>query len=254
MLSQNQLKYYSKLLQKKYRESEDKFIVEGVKLVDEGLNSQFVCEIVIASNNFIKQNPDYTAELAKHTVKLESLPQKDFDKLADTRNSQGIAAVFQKQKKTGLNLVSSNIVIGLENISDPGNLGTIMRNCDWFGIRDILVSKNSSEIYNPKVLRASMGSFFHLNIFDDIILIDEINKLRGKGFQILCADIRGENLFDFNPDKKTFIVFCSESHGPSGDLLAVCDKRITIPRFGNAESLNVASASAVILSHIVKQK
>ena len=108
------------------------------------------------------------------------------------------------------------------------------------------------EIFNPKVLRASMGSFFHLNIYDEVYLLDEIEKMRQKGYRIVCADIEGENVYEYRFEKNTCLVFSNESHGPSTDLLALSDTRLTIPRLGRAESLNVASASAVLLALLSK--
>jgi len=139
----------------------------------------------------------------------------------------------------------------LDNISDPGNLGTILRNCDWFGVKNIFLSENIVDYTNPKVIRSSMGSVFHLNLFEDV-KPNLLNDLKGKGFEILCADTNGENIFTYQSETKKLLVLSSESHGPSKDFEKISDKKISIPRIGNAESLNVASASAVLLSHFTK--
>ena len=139
----------------------------------------------------------------------------------------------------------------LDNISDPGNLGTIIRNCDWFGIKNILLSENIVDYTNPKVIRSSMGSVFHVNLFEGIDA-ETLLKLKSQGYEILCADLEGENIFSHQRNKKTILILSSESHGPSKEFLEISDKKICIPKIGDAESLNVASASAVLLAILTK--
>lgn len=253
MISKKELQYYSSLLTKKHRKAENKFIVEGKKSVLEGLNSNYRCEIVFVTNKFNEQNEDAIAGINRKKKKIETLKEKDFLKIADTETPQGIAAVFGKPRLSfsHASFVDDKIIVMLDNISDPGNLGTILRNCDWFGIRNILLSENIVDYTNPKVIRASMGSVFHLNLFEDV-KPNLLNDLRGKGFEILCADTEGENVFKYRSDKKKILVLSSEAHGPSKEIEKISDKKICIPKIGNAESLNVASASAVLLAELMK--
>jgi len=139
----------------------------------------------------------------------------------------------------------------LDSISDPGNLGTIIRTCDWFGVKNIFLSDNIVDYTSPKVIRSSMGSIFHINIYEDIDA-EILSDLKREGFEILCADIEGENVFSYNSERKKVLILSSESHGPSKDFEKISDKKISIPRIGNAESLNVASASAVLLAQFTK--
>lgn len=251
MLSKNGVKYYSTLLLKKYRDRERKFIVEGKRLVEEALNSSFECEVVVVTENFVSSNHDLVSEIQKaHT--LEIVKEVDFNRMTDTQNPQGILAVL---KKTNLKFIfepNSNFILALENISDPGNLGTIFRNADWFGIGQIILSNDSAEVYNPKVLRASMGSVFHVEFSDGLDLYHELNHLKENGYQIVTAGMKGENVYSFNKPEKFVLVLCNEAHGASEKLLEITDSQITIPRKGKAESLNVASASAVLLSEFTK--
>ena len=253
MISKKELQYYSSLLTKKHRREENKFIVEGKKSVLEGFNSNYECEIIFVTSKFIEENKDTITEIAKKKKKLETLKQKEFQKVSDTKTPQGIAAIFIKPKLeySKTNLANEKIVVMLDNISDPGNLGTIIRNCDWFGVKNILLSENIVDYTNPKVIRSSMGSIFHINIFEKIDS-DDLNDLKKSGFEILCADIEGENVFTFRSDKKKIVVLSSEAHGPSKEIEKVSDKKICIPKIGNAESLNVASASAVLLAILTK--
>lgn len=253
MISKKELQYYSSLLTKKHRQAENKFIVEGKKSVLEGLNSSYKCEIVFVTNKFSEENDDTIAGIVKMKKKIETLKQKDFLKIADTETPQGIAAVFLKPKLVPSKSIFTDdkIILMLDNISDPGNLGTLIRNCDWFGVKNIFLSENIVDYTNPKVIRSSMGSVFHVTLFEDV-RPNLLNDLRGKGFEILCADTEGENVFNYRSDKKKILILSSEAHGPSNEIEKLSDKKICIPKIGNAESLNVASASAVLLAQLTK--
>ena len=250
MITGNELKYYSSLLQKKYRQKEKKFIVEGDKLVTEGIESGLVPEVIFTTQSFYNAQHDYFNSLADFRV--ERIRAADFRRLTDTKNPQEVVAVFSFRKnKKGTEGIRSDIVVYLDNISDPGNTGTILRNCDWFGITDVLLSENSVELYNPKVVRSTMGSLFHLNIYLDAAA-GHIEKLRAKGYKVICSDIQGEDLYSFDFPEKAVIVLSSEAHGPGNDIRELSDYTISIPKKGKAESLNVASASAVILALLTR--
>ncbi len=253
MITKSDLKYYSSLLQKKYRKEENRFIVEGKKLVEEAINSNFSIERIFVSTFFSESQNDFLKDISG--FQIDVLHNKDFLKLTDTENPQGIAAIVKIPSRKFVS-ENSKLIIALENISDPGNLGTIIRTCDWFGFNQILLSENSVELFNPKVIRASMGSIFHLNIFETNDFINDLKDFQKKDFSILCADIEGENIFEFSNSniKKSILVFCNEANGPSKELLKIIARKITIPKFGNAESLNVASAAAIILAETSKLK
>jgi TrmH family RNA methyltransferase len=253
MISKKELQYYSSLLSKKHRKAENKFIVEGKKSVLEGLNSSYKFEVVFITNEFSKEIEEIVAEITSSKNKIVTLKQKEFEKISDTKTPQGIAAVFIKPKLNPALLFSikNQLVVMLDNITDPGNLGTIIRNCDWFGVKNILLSENIVDYTNPKVIRSSMGSVFHVNIFEEV-KSGSLLKLKENGFEILCADVDGENIFTYRNEKKKILVLSSEAHGPTKEIEKISDKKICIPKFGNAESLNVASASAVLLALLTK--
>lgn len=246
MITKNQLKYYSSLNQKKYREQEKKFIVEGIKSVFEGINSGWVPEKVFYTPAFAITNQRLLDEISDQ--KLVEVNAPDFKRITDTESPQGIcAAFFKKETMFDSEKISDKIIVYADNLSDPGNLGTILRTCDWFGINNILISKNSVEYLNPKVVRSSMGSIFHLNIFENIF-IESLMELKTKGYKIICSDIRGKSIFDYKKDSKLIVTLSNESAGPSDEVKNVADDFLTIPSKGKAESLNVSSASAIILA------
>jgi RNA methyltransferase, TrmH family len=251
MISNKELQYYSSLLQKKHRRIENKFLVEGTKSIVEGLNSDYECDVIFITHNLAEENEDFISGLRKFKNKIVTLKQKEFQKLSDTKTPQGIAAFFKIPKlEYSIDAFSAEkIIVMLDNISDPGNLGTIIRNCDWFGVKNILLSENIVDYTNPKVIRSSMGSVFHIKIFENVTT-NNLLDLKESGFEILCADLEGENIFTYKSSKKKILILSSESHGPSEEIQKITDKKISIPRIGNAESLNVASASAVLLAQL----
>lgn len=248
MISKNELKSISSLLQKKYRNELSKFIVEGPKLIREAIISNWNCELVIASFLFAEDNPDFISEMNKSAGRVEIVKQPDFEKITDTKNPQGVIGIFHKKNIS--NTGKKDFIVALENISDPGNLGTILRNCDWFGFEEIILSESCAEIFNPKVIRSSAGSVFHLKISERKNFIESLSELKGSGYKILCSDLNGENIYVIQKPKKSILVLSNEANGPSNELLKISDTIITVPRKGKAESLNVASASAIILSEL----
>lgn len=251
MITRNELKYYSSLSQKKFRESESKFVVEGIRNVNEGLNSHFDCEIILTTFEFAELNKKFLSEIKKKKLRIEVLRSQDFIRISETKSPQGIAAVFKYAKlKFYPDKTESNILVYLDNISDPGNLGTIIRTCDWFGINEILISKFSVDYLNPKSIRASMGSIFHLYIFEEVepALLED---LKLNTYKIISSDLDGKNIFDYKFSDKIVLVFSNEATGPSEVVKNIADDVITIPRYGNAESLNVAIASGIILSRAI---
>lgn len=238
-----------KLNQKKFRQSENKFIVEGKRLVLEGLKSAFSCEKIIVSETFANKESNILNSLEKYSSKISKIKDKDFAKIALTKTPQGIAAVFNIPKNI---IIEKNLItiVCLENISDPGNVGTILRTCDWFGVKSVLLSKECAEIYNSKVLRSSMGAIFTLQITEELDLIKKLIEFKEKDYKIYFADMNGMDYRKIDANEKKVIVFCNEAFGPSAELIKVCDTPVTIPKKGNIESLNVAAAAAVILSKI----
>ncbi len=253
-LSKNKLRKISSLKTKKGRKKEAEFIAEGLRLVKEGLDSNYKCELILVTHRFMKLNPDFIDMLNILDKDIRTVRENDFPKITDTKNPQGIAAVFKSASFTNDLKITSEKIIALEKISEPGNLGTILRNCAWFGFDNVLLSSGTADVFNPKVLRASMGAVFHLNIFTPVDFYKEIGNLQSQGFKAIYTDLRGENIFMYSPPDKYIMIFSNEANGPSPEIKNIADGSVTIPRIGNMESLNVASASAVILAELTKDK
>lgn len=252
MISKNELKYYSSLNIKKFRNQEEKFLVEGKKIVYEGISAGYNCEVVFMTNKFLSENDELIDFIKKRQIKLQVIKTPEFERISDTRSPQGIAAVFDVKKNRFdiKKFTDADLVVYLDNIADPGNAGTIIRTCDWFGIRNILLSNKTVEFLSPKVIRSSMGSIFHTNIFSNSE--NFLPELKKAGYKIICTDLTGTDIYKMKIPSRIVVVLSGESSGPSESIKQIADEKVTIPGEGKAESLNVASAAAIILSHLTR--
>nr|HMQ80802.1 RNA methyltransferase [Ignavibacteria bacterium] len=184
MLTTNQIKLFASLKQKKFRLEHGKYLIEGFHLIEECLSSPHELEYIILRNEVDLQGHTAILEkIAQNKTIVEPLPEKLFNKLTDTESSQGIVGVvsrpeYNKTKSSG------DLIIALDKVSDPGNLGTIIRTAYWFGVDWILLSDGSADPYNPKVVRSTQGGIFHTNITEDAELAAELKKLESKGYSV----------------------------------------------------------------------
>lgn len=252
MITKNELKYLASLNQKKHRRAENKFLAEGEKIVLEGIKAKYPCEAILMTNDFYDNNSEILTLIKKRQLRYEIIRNPEFEKLSDTKSPQGIIAVFEARKeKFDVSVISKqSLIVFLDNISDPGNTGTILRTCDWFGITNVLISSNSAEYLNPKVIRSSMGSVFHVKIFENAERY--LSELKVNGFKIVCSDLNGRSIFNYKAPHKAVLVLSNESTGPSRFISEMSNEKITIPGKGKAESLNVASAAAILISQLTK--
>ena len=257
MLSKNGLKYYSSLRQKKIREDEGKFLIEGFHLLEECLRSSYFLECVMVSESVsFEKNSKLLSELEKKKITVHYLKESHFNKLADTENSQGIAAaVLTKQDKYYESLYKSGLIIALDKINDPGNMGTIIRTAYWFGVDSVIISEDSVDIYNPKVLRSTQGALFHIDIYNDVNLLKTLENLKKHGLSIYLLDAKAEkNIGGITPGDKTILVFGNEAGGISEDILNKGYERVKIKGFTNCESLNVSAACAIALYEFTRER
>jgi TrmH family RNA methyltransferase len=236
MVSKNQIKLITSLQQKKYRVANQLFFAEGIKVIQELVESNF--ELV---HLYTTQNDFDEVSNAKKTLIHES----DLKKISALSTSNTCLALFKipVSKK----IIESGLIIALDSIRDPGNLGTIMRLCDWFGIDQLICSKETVDIYNPKVVQATMGSIARVNVnYIDLNIFISETKL-----PVFGTFMDGENIYKSVLPQEGIIIMGNEANGISTELERLVKNRLTIPRFGNlqkTESLNVATATAIILS------
>jgi TrmH family RNA methyltransferase len=254
---QSRLRYLQRLTQKKYREEEEKFLIEGPLLIQEALESDWEVSEILLTDEFLRKEAasNIIKSAERKNVAIRKLSEKDLKKLSDTVTSQGIIGVVERRRVT-LNEFwrtsqGQSIVVALDDISDPGNVGTILRTCDWFNIQGMLLSKNAVELFSPKVVRASMGAIFHLPIIEGVDLPEVLQTAKQYGFKVIVTSLdRGKQLQSVTFPEKSIVILGNEAHGVSTAVLSEADELLTIPRFGKAESLNVAIACGVILSSI----
>lgn len=239
MLSKNTLKFIKSLQQKKFRKQEHAFFVEGSKNVTELLDSDFEITHILYTEKFADDNPH-----ALKRFKGESfLVTQNVLQSAGSFQTNDSALAVAKIKENHVPTISKNdLILALDDVRDPGNLGTIIRIADWYGIKNIVCSSESADFYNPKVLNSSMGSFTRVNVsYTDIykFLLQVKSPIYG-------AFLDGKSIHQSKFSPSGVIVMGNESYGISDQVGSLVTERITIPRFGNAESLNVAIATAII--------
>ncbi len=256
-LTSAQKKFVQKLLLKKYRGQEGKFIVEGPHLVGEALDSSWRVDDIIMAPSFGSNPhaPKILKRAASKRVRIMETSDSFFRKISDTVASQGIVAVV-RESVSGvgdfwLRNEGDAVLVALDGITDPGNVGTIIRSCDWFGVGAVLLGRGTVELYNPKTLRSTMGSIFHLPIYTDVDLESGLSEAKKSGFRVIAAvSSGGAGLKKQFHSGKMLIVFGNEAHGIRPALQEMADEEVTIPRFGRAESLNVAVSAGIILSSV----
>ena len=241
MISNNEIKYIKTLHQKKYRDAEGLFIVEGIKVVEELIQSDFEVEKIFGTQDILE----------KLGAKGEEISLKELERISMQQSPSGVLAlVKQKHFDLDIDSIENKFSILLCNANDPGNLGTIIRLADWFGIDQIICSENSVDMYNPKVVQSSMGSIFRVAVVYSNLekLLKEVKST----VPIYGAFMEGENLYNIEKLKKGLVVFGSESHGIPEEIEQLVKIKFTIPKIGRAESLNLAVAVAITCSEFTR--
>ena len=237
MITKNQIKLVKSLRLKKNRIQSGFFVAEGEKIIDELIESD------LDSINIFS-----TSEKYKNLTNHISINSTQLKQISNQKSPNNVLGIFKIPKDQQIDF-NANIV-ALEDINDPGNLGTIIRLCDWFGIKNIICSSNSVDCYNPKVIQASMGSICRVNIS----YMDFEKLLNSENHNTVAADLEGQNLKDFTFSENQIIFFGSESNGFSKKLSSQIDHKITIQRYNdNVESLNLATSVGIILSELKSQ-
>jgi TrmH family RNA methyltransferase len=236
MVSKNQIKLISSLQQKKYRITHKLFIAEGIKVIEELLKSNFELEHLYTSQD------DFDDVLPTKKTLVHEVDLKKISALATPNSCLALFKIPTEKK-----VKESGLILALDSVRDPGNLGTILRLCDWFGFEQLLCSKETVDIYNPKVVQATMGSIARVNVnYVDINSFVSNTKL-----PVFGTFMDGLNIYKAILPREGIIIMGNEANGISEDLEKLIKNRLSIPRFGDiqkTESLNVATATAIVLS------
>ena len=243
-------KYIKSLLQKKVRMSEGVFTVEGKKSVEFVLNSDYEIKTVAMSESFYNDG-NMDLPMGIEVVEIDDVL---FDGLCDTKTPQGILAVIKMKDKESFSIKPDGMYIFCDNVTDPGNLGTIIRTADAAGIDGVLLSQGCVDLYSPKTVRASMGSFFNIDIAREFEY-EKLFDMKKEGYMLCCGALEKDSrkYTDIDFTKPTVIVVGNEANGVCQRILEECE-HIIIPIYGKAESLNVGVAAAVIMYEAVRQR
>ncbi|MCX8009525.1 MAG: RNA methyltransferase [Ignavibacteria bacterium] len=247
-LTRSKFKLLQSLRQKKFRNQYNLFLIEGEKIVSECLNSDWVIQEIFLTEDYSNKNQKLVNLTKSKLIDISFISSKDLERISSDVSPQGILALVENREfdiAYTLNNPNKRFVL-LDGISDPGNLGTIIRSADWFGMNGIFLSDKSVEAFNPKVIKASMGSIFHLPIFENCNLTKLIVELKNKNCKIFSADIKGESVKSIKEKNNYALIFGNESLGLSDELKSLSDSVVTIPSKGKSESLNVAIAASII--------
>ncbi len=245
MLSKTYTKYIQSLHHKKFRDTENAFIAEGSKVVMELLqSSKIVCEHILAKAWWLNENESIIRNHYKG--RLEIVEEFELEKISALNTPNQVLGIFKKVQQGSVN-VAGQISLALDTIQDPGNLGTIIRIADWFGVTNIICSNNCADLYNPKVVQSTMGSFGRVEVVYTN-LVEFLN--RNLSLPCYAAALNGKLVSGFKGLKEGIILIGNESKGINPELMEMATDKITIPKFGMAESLNAAVATGIILSHL----
>ncbi len=246
MITKNQIKYINSLQQKKFRLEHQSFVVEGSKSVIELLKSNFEIEILFVTKPFFEENEVLLQNLS---FQPEIVQADELEKAGSFTSNNAALAVVKTKENLELLVKEKEFALILDDIRDPGNLGTIIRIADWYGIKKIICSSTTVDFYNPKVINATMGSFTRVSLYYTDLQVFITNQT----VNIYGTLLDGENIHYINFTNSGYIVIGNEANGISEEITKLITHKITIPRFGGAESLNAGIATAVVLDNVFRR-
>lgn len=245
MLTKSEIQHVKSLRTKKFRQKYNQFIVEGEKAIAELLQSEIKVETIYGIDNWLQNNLPLIKGLDSKTI-----TEKELERISGFEQPNKVLAIaVQPQNKLGDAVFKESVTIALDFIQDPGNLGTIIRTADWYGIKNIICSTNCVDMYSPKVINATMGSFarvkvFYANLYEALLPHKE---------NVFACVINGDSIYDVEENKNAIILIGNEGKGISDELIDIAGKKISIPKRGGAESLNAAVATAIIVDQMVRK-
>ena len=249
------VKHIKKLKDKKYRDENNEYIIEGVKLIEEAVKENAKIKKVIICEDTTRTY-EIPTNIMLGIAKYECVyvTDKIFSFITQVTNPQGIMAIVEKTSKEEEIDYTQDLIVMLDDIQDPGNLGTILRTIDSIGLKQIIVSKETADAFNPKVVRSTMGAIFRIKIIESENLIETIKNIKKHHFKLVVTSLQTDNtIYDINYNKK-IIVIGNEGNGVSKEIQDIADEKIKIPMLGKTESLNASVATGIVLYEYVRQK
>ena len=245
----NLFKEIKKLKEKKHRIKSNKYLIEGLRFVEEAIKSKVSIDSIIFTESFKEKNPDLFLKINEN-IKLIQMNETLLKQLCSTENPQGIVGVINMQNKE---LKSGELVVLVDKVQDPGNMGTIIRTAHAAGAAGIVMTKGTVDIYNDKTLRSTMGSIFYIPIVEDNSL-DFVKSLKKEVYKLVVSSLQGKNnFFEENLQGKVMIAVGNEGNGVSDEVYDIADIKVKIPMPGEAESLNVAVATSIMIYEKIRQ-
>ena len=247
------IKHLKKLKEKKYRDKYEEFIVEGYKIVEEAISENVKIVKIVVSESFEKSS--LYEKFVDYSDIICTIADNLFESISNVVNNQGVLAIIKKEKLEEKNIdYNSNFHLILNGIQDPGNIGTIIRTADSLNIKQIIVSRGTVEVYNPKIVRSTMGAIFRVKIIESANILDTIERLKEHGIKVYATDLyTNESIYSVDFDNSA-VVIGNEARGVEEAVKNVCDKKIKIPMLGKTESLNASVATGVILYEVFRKK
>lgn len=249
------IKQIKKLKEKKYRDIENLFLVEGIKIVEEAISENQIIKNIIICEDCINDGT-IDAKLLLKIAKFNCIyvSKKIFNTISEVNSPQGIIAVVEKNNKNSKIDYNEDIIVVLDNLQDPGNLGTILRTIDSANLKQVIVTKNTVDAYNPKVVRSTMGAIFRVKQIETENLVQTLNEIKKNGFEIMCTALDGAtSIYNIDFNKKVIIIG-NEANGVSKEVQDFADKKVKIPMLGKTESLNASVAAGIIIYEYVRRK
>ena len=258
-VSKADIKYFRSLSQKKVRQAERKFILEGWRALKEVLNSSSKVETVAVLSRYL-QDPDYESiltMLGDGGASIKEVTEAELNQVADTVHAQGVLAVVHQKTHLleSFRCGQLSVVVAADAVSDPGNLGSMIRSSDWFNVDMVVLGRGCVELYNEKVVRSTVGSLFHVPIIEGVDLTETLAALKKQEFSIVAFSGDGKQSYTrLEQSARTVYVLGSEAHGVSREVRDAADVVVRIPKYGKAESLNVGVACGIVLAHMRAEK
>lgn len=248
------IKEIRKLKDKKYRDENNEFVVEGIKMIEEAIKESAKIKVIVVCDD-CTTNGSIPSDLLYEIAKFNCIyvNEKIFSLLTNVTNPQGILAVIKKESEEEKIKFDENVILILDDIQDPGNMGTIIRTVDSIGLSQILVSKGSADCYNPKVVRSTMGAIFRVKVIECEDIVKTIKEVKKHKYKVYGTSLEtNKSIYDVSFEKSAIIIG-NEANGVSDEALKNADEKIKIPMPGKTESLNAAVATSVILYESLRQ-